>query len=168
MSQMSTFTIGLIGEVSSGKSSLINAIAGGFISNVSLQRETFHPEWFKFSNSGSEKNIKIIAKELDKKHKENQSKRLIISELKNSDIYELQRTCNKNKQLPNRIQIPDKFNIIDFPGINDAEDKEDLFLGAIKQHIKKIDLLIYITSADKAFVSKSEIDGFNKIQEIIC
>ena len=35
----------ITGEVNSGKSSLINALSGGIVSNTSLQRETFKPIW---------------------------------------------------------------------------------------------------------------------------
>lgn len=35
----------VVGEVNSGKSSLINALSGGIVSNTSIQRETFKPIW---------------------------------------------------------------------------------------------------------------------------
>jgi dephospho-CoA kinase len=40
------YTIGLIGCVSSGKSSFVNAFSCGYVSSCSLQRETISPVQF--------------------------------------------------------------------------------------------------------------------------
>jgi GTPase SAR1 family protein len=59
---MGKLSIFVFGEVSSGKSSFINSIAGGYVCNASLQRETFQPTIFYFSNNGSKTIFESIRK----------------------------------------------------------------------------------------------------------
>ena len=56
--------ISVMGRVSSGKSSYINALCGSFISNTSLLRETFAPLYYQFGNKGKEELIDKLSKVL--------------------------------------------------------------------------------------------------------
>jgi septin family protein len=60
MSIDSTFF--LVGEVSTGKSSFLNALGGGILSCASIQRETFSPEYYQFTKSGELKTVSKINK----------------------------------------------------------------------------------------------------------
>ena len=69
-------TIALIGEINSGKSSLLNALAAGFVSCVSLQRETFEPLAYRFSHTkGEPKIIRQISEQIDIIHNQNNLQR---------------------------------------------------------------------------------------------
>ena len=66
------FTIGIIGAISGGKSSFLNAVSGGFISNVSLQRETLTPQAYIFSNNGNKDIFHILSSKLKLQHENNE------------------------------------------------------------------------------------------------
>lgn len=166
---MSTKTIALIGEVSSGKSSLLNSFACGFISCVSLQRETFQPLWYQFSKSGHIKNITSISIDLDNVHKNNLKNRESLTNTKDNleeKISTLNKICDDFKKLPVMHGLED-FNLIDFPGLNDSEDKNNNFFKAVQNRISGIDMIIYVTDASRAFVSTSELDQFKKIKNLV-
>lgn len=58
-----------VGKVSSGKSSLLNSIVGGFVTNVSLLRETIKITKYHLSTKvNDEKNIKYFLESLNKEH----------------------------------------------------------------------------------------------------
>lgn len=159
-------TIFLIGEVSSGKSSFLNSFAGGYISNSSIQRETFNPLWYQFSTAGKEENITKITAELEERHKQNEIYREKIQELKEEQISSLDYVCDDTNSIPVRHNLDD-INIIDFPGLNDSDDKTNKFLKAIENRIHQADLLIYITEATSAFVSSSETMMFRNITKMV-
>ena len=165
---MTAKTIALIGEVSSSKSSFLNALTGGFISSVSLQRETFQPLSYKFNKTTDRKNIIAATSELSEIHKQNMAKREALS--KNIGNMENEMTQLK----PVKYDLPmlhdiDNINIIDFPGFNDSDDKNSVFLKALQNEstLKSIDMIIYVTDSTRAFVSASEVKLFTDIKNIV-
>ena len=158
-------TIFLVGEISSGKSSFLNSLAGGIISSTSVQRETFNPLNYIFSTKGSNKNILSLTKQLDEDHTKNEKSRNNIKDLKEGDIKLIFKNDDDTK-LKTKHGLND-IHIVDFPGINDGEDSNNLFFKVIEQEISKCDLLLYITKSNSAFASKSEIDNFYKLVDII-
>lgn len=165
-----------VGEVSSGKSSLLNALAGGIISNASLQRETICPEIYNFDNIQTKaySSFKKIASMLEEKHLKNkffkQSNKKLIKEPKN-----IVDADNNRIDFKPQFGMPD-FMVTDFPGLNDStafyndaeksgsENSEDMFFKLVKDNIAKCDLLVYITKAETAFINQSEINLFQKLK----
>lgn len=145
-------TIFFIGEVSSGKSSLINALACKFVTSVSLQRETFIPTRFRFRKLIVETNI-----DLKLEHENNVNQRQ-----NNNDMQKDQQINNVNVKLYDLSEI----NIIDFPGLNDGQDSQDKYLKYVTDNIKEANMICFITDANTAFVKKSELDTFNKIKKM--
>lgn len=159
------FTIFLVGEVSSGKSSTLNALAGGMISSTSLQRETFSPEIYHFSNSGSEDTVRKLADQIEASYKDNEHKRGRIADIQLEDIINpLDKSYGTI--IPTRLDIQ-AYDIIDFPGINDIEDRDNKFLKAIEHNIGNCDLMIYISDATRSFQTSSEVQLFKKLQKIV-
>lgn len=166
---MSRPTIFFVGEVSSGKSSLLNAIAGGIISNASIQRETIYPEFYKFVSNEETKSYPLLKKYvtlLEKKHVKNKNFNLsdkttidnispIITTDSDGDLYYLKA----------QFGLRDFF-IADFPGLNDSADANDSFFNLVSDNIDACDILAYITKAESAFVSQSEIELFKKIKAL--
>ena len=150
--------IGLIGEYSSGKSSLLNAMAGGFVSTNSLLRETIQTEAYEFSKGS----LKGIAKNLDKRHSYNRNKR---KNLKDLDEEKISKPIWYTG-LPNNL-LTESFMVYDFPGMNDANDDSGLFLKTIENNIDQIHLLIFVTDANRAFASSSEVEAFRHVQELV-
>lgn len=156
----------VIGEVSSGKSSLINGLVGGNISNSSLQRETFYPEGYVLSSTGTQETFSQFSNDLESQHKKNEQLRNNINDIKEENISTIKWRNNGSNKLLSKLVDKD-FRIIDFPGINDSEDENDMFFKAIKNNIHLCDLLIYVTDSSSAFTKKSEIDYFNKIKKLV-
>ena len=163
---MTSKTIITVGEVSSGKSSFLNALAGGFISCVSLQRETFSPLWYQFSSNGTQENLMKITTKLEEIHKENENNRENMNKLKEENISTLTKFCDNDDILPLEQGFID-FNLMDFPGLNDSDDKNNLFFKAIETQIDHADLIIFVTDASRAFVNQSEVDLLNNIIKLI-
>jgi len=274
-------TIFLIGKVSSGKSSLLNALSGNFISNVSLQRETFNPINFSFSKEGSVENIIDISNKLAEQHIKNEEKRqnlnkndtsieslnpikfsfskeesveniiklsnklidqytkneeniqnpnkddtliescnpiksnflkegsaeniIDISNTKSSsssssssnssssnssssnssssnssspdnvsldELDDLNNSDDKDNTLIEALKLPELYNygelnIIDFPGLDDSDDKDGQFFNLIKKYIHLADLMLYVTDASCTFVNSSEINLIEQLTELI-
>ena len=153
----------LIGEVSSGKSSVLNSIVGGLVSNSSLQRETLNIIKIDISPAGTEDNIKLITTELESIHMHNEARRSNISKLKIEELNEIKQ-CKY--VMPSRYDLG-HLNIFDFPGINDTEDIQDLFVKIFKSKLSNAHIVVYVTDATRAFVSSSEVKNFKKIKEAI-
>lgn len=153
----------VIGEVSSGKSSVVNSMAGGLISNSSLQRETLNLISFDFVPGASEDNIRLVTSDLEKVHKMNEEKRADIMKIKISDLNEI---IKCEHPLPSRYGLG-KYTIVDFPGINDTDDVQDLFMKVFENKLPEANVVVYVTDASKAFISSSEVKNFKKIKNII-
>jgi alpha-tubulin suppressor-like RCC1 family protein len=130
----------ITGQLSSGKSSLLNALAGKIISNVAVTPETFFPETYYLSRKRGHHDEAKIEKTLKKKHNENTINR--NGKIDNINI----KKRNKGTSLKTRTDLPD-FEIIDLPGLNDTNDPENKIYEVIKKKIGKCDLLIQVVRA---------------------
>ncbi len=156
---LETFTIGLVGQVSAGKSSFLNSLCGNIVASSSLQRETFEPTMYIFDNN-------------------------ITQNYENFDDLEIERDANKEKRDSGSINISSELNtkliadkagifttpkiirVIDFPGINDAHDIDGKFMNYIEKYSIDCNLIVYVTDASTAFTLQSERECFNKIKVI--
>lgn len=163
-SNIASYNIFLVGEISSGKSSFINALCGYPQSCVSKQRETFNPLGFIF-NEDNINNMKLNMTHMEELHNENRELRENINDIKLDDIKNIK--WEKNHLIKIFEDIDKEMRIIDFPGINDAEDTNNLFMNCIKENIDMCDLIIFITDANRAFNSTSEIEHYNNIRDMV-
>lgn len=157
--------IGVVGKVSSGKSSVINSLAGGFISNVSLLRETLQPLNYQFSPDGSEDLIKELGDQLEGDRVDDDVCDR-IEKMKEEEISSVKMKCDDIKVLPSRWGLG-KMLIMDLPGIDDADDSSGKFFKVFESLHSRFDLVIYVTDAAQAFRDKSEVDTFGKIKRMI-
>lgn len=158
---MDPITIGLCGQVSTGKSSLINAICmTPMIVSTALMRETFTPEriCLRVSGNNDYQKLQQITIESKKQNEKYQTQNLIpeFTEIK-----------NKNQDSPFISYLGRDLDIIDFPGINDASDKDGKFFNILEQNLQLCDILMFITQAETAFIHASEIEEFMKIKELV-
>ena len=160
-------TIFITGEVNSGKSSLLNALSGGLVSNASLQRETFNPIEYQYSQQGTEANLRAVSEQLESVHEQNEELRGKLDTLGEEKVSSTHRVAYP---LPVRYDYYSlkPFTLVDFPGINDAEDEEkQLFFTALRNKVSEADLIIFVTDAMTASSKASEIAQFRKIQQLV-
>lgn len=140
--------IGIIGEVSVGKSTLLNALVSKYLSTTSLKRTTYVP--FLFKNSNDEDNYEDIEK--------------IIQE------------ANKNKKdLDTPIEFKTQLSftnnedvcLIDFAGVNDGAEADSKMENVFFNHIDHLDYIIYVTDSCSTMTLKSEREFFNKLSNKI-
>lgn len=157
-----------VGEVSAGKSSLLNAIAGGIISNASIQRETINPEIYPFVSNKEMKafpSFKKAASLLEKKHRYNKEITQ-KKEIKSDSPKIIMDPSGKPIYFKTKLGVGD-FEIIDFPGLNDSTDSNGIFFHLIEENIMNCDCLVYVTKAESAFLSQSEVDLFKRLK-LLC
>lgn len=159
-----------VGEVSAGKSTLINAIAGGIISNTSLQRETMTPESYSFvkeTNMKAYPSFKQMASILEQKHINNKNiKNKLESSNNKKPSITIPTGIVKNKITFKSLFAIGDFIIYDFPGLNDSHDKDNQFFEIISENIMLCDLLVYVTDSKSAFIKQSEVDLFKRLIEL--
>lgn len=160
-SSANTFTIGIVGQVSSGKSSFLNSLCGNIVASSSLQRETFEPTMYIFDNDQLHNYENYD--QLDSEREKNKKRRdgLIADDL-GSGL--------QTKVVPDKAGIfttPKVIRIIDFPGINDAHDEGGKFMGFIEKYAEQCNMLVYVTDASTAFTLQSERQCFEKIRQIV-
>ena len=163
---MDPITLGFIGKVSSGKSSVINSLLQGFGSNVSLQRETFKPIRFVLSKDGSPTKLREIGDELERQHTENEANRDDIVTLREENLSKIIDTCSDESKIFSRLGM-NELVFIDFPGLDDAEDSSGKFLNVFTNLYSQCNMVVYVTSAESAFRDKSEIELFDKVKRMI-
>ena len=106
MSFESSINIGLIGQVSVGKTTLINSFLGEYRGNTGLKRTTYKP--FQFKNS--DENDEDILQQIEFINKNNQQE---------TKMHEF------NVKYPwFKKSVYDNYSIIDFPGINDPKEQK--------------------------------------------
>lgn len=148
-------TIFFIGEVSSGKSSLVNALACKYVTCVSLQRETFHPTKFCFRKK-SDCQETVINLETIHKNNVNCRENKAPNNIKQMNIVNILKTDDLGEM-----------DIVDFPGLNDGQDTQDKYLQCISDNLNKANMVCFVTDASTAFVKKSEYETFNKVKRMI-
>lgn len=154
----------VVGEISSGKSSFLNALASGFISCVSLQRETFSPLHYEFRKSATEDDLNKITNTLQQIHTNNQKQREQLNSPNETKLDQIDPIIKY--KLPSRYGLND-INVIDFPGLNDSEDKENKFMKVLEENIHNAHVIMFITDAEKAFSNASELETYKKIKTCI-
>lgn len=153
--------IGLIGQVSCGKTSFLNALAGYPIGNVSLLRETFNPELWEFNSNDNDSYIEIINGN-KKIHKESVEKRKNIKYLTEQELIK-----PLSPKSAKSLLISRNFAVTDYAGINDSSDENHKFYNVFKNNVYHNSIIIYITNAETAFTLQSEVEAFRKIEKLV-
>lgn len=143
------YHIGICGQVSTGKSTCLNALTGQYLSQISLKRST--KRVLKFFHT--DVNFKNKHKPTDIKN--------IIEKINSNDSHD-ETTFHVHMPL-----CDNKNNIVlyDFPGFNDGQESiqgmEKLFID----EMINLDLIIFIVDSNSALIHKSEKDIFKMLAE---
>jgi predicted GTPase len=164
----------LVGCVSSGKSSLLNALAGGIISPASKDRQTFKPTRFRLARDGRFKDLCEVSRWI------NDQKTTNMELFKQGKIKEEEiSTIDKRFQ---HLTLPGKNDLFltDCPGMGDScfateglfrtakqgdeRDAGDMFLKSVLNNICNFNLVMFVCDANKPFLQKEEVNLLKKIQ----
>lgn len=150
---MSTFEINcaIIGPVSAGKSTLLNALFCNKLSDMKIGRTTMLPQVYKQISIQSEQDFSKI---LEKNREINDNIINNDTQLSNSNCKEI--TYNIEKRLDILEALPEEinFNIYDLPGLNDAKT-EEIYFNYLENSIDKFDIIIFVVDIKDAFLTSS-------------
>ena len=155
LNHRNSIRVGLVGCVSSGKSTILNSICVNQYEDMKIKRTTMVPSVYKESNdkirdSGEISEIhsknKRINKEMYEKDKD----------LKLEDINKMEYIIPKIK---NFIDLPEHIylDIYDIPGLNDGKTK-DVFFKWIDQNFSELDIILHIVDINSPLNTSDQID----------
>jgi GTPase SAR1 family protein len=164
MSSISNIRIAIIGSVSVGKSTLLNALFVEQLSTTKMKRTTVLPSLFIEDDLISLKqNIKQIKENIDNKNKE------LITKTE-SDVYHLTlKDCSvitnfisKIFDITNPINSNIKLEIFDIPGLDDRKTK-DVYFEWVKNNFHRFDIILFMTKIDSGLNTIGEMEILQKI-----
>jgi len=163
----STINFGIIGCVSSGKSTLLNSLFCDTYSDMKIKRTTMIPQVYQ-CDPKINKN-KNYAKEIRKKNEEINKK--IIEQTENKDILSIQdcyEQVYKVSPIENFIKIPAYTNIVifDIPGLNDSQTKNTYF-SYLDENFYKFDYILFVIDIQQSLNTSDEMDILKLIRKNI-
>jgi GTPase SAR1 family protein len=138
--------IGIAGEVSVGKTTILNALIGQYIGETKRKRTTFVPFKFNHQLRTSEHAIDWIKENIIELNDEKAKEDMI-----NYDVFF------------NWVEKDNDFSIIDFPGLNDPHEEVGKMETLLFKNLKQIQYLIYVVDSTKCLNSKYERDFIEKL-----
>jgi small GTP-binding protein len=150
-----SINIAIVGEVSTGKSTLLNLLLGSKLNNTKRARATCSVNIFRESED-----IYMDAADILKVNTEQDGK--IDAAAADFELREYSFVVQKRGFIPREPDAPIDYNIIDFPGMND---------GAIDNKIKEyfssvslmLDVIIFVSDSTSSMTKKSERDLFEYV-----
>ena len=159
-----TFNIGILGCISTGKSTLMNSLFAQTYSDMKIKKTTMCPQVYQTNSKLDISNI--CAKEIRK-----------LNEEYNNKLYELG-TLNKCDEIVHnvlpiydifdnlKISTNMEFKIYDIPGLNDSSTK-NIFYDYIRNNFYKFDLIIYNIDINSGLNTTDELDILHLIKDCI-
>ena len=155
LNHRNSIRIGLIGPVSCGKSTLLNAICVNQYEDMKIRRTTMLPSVYKESNQ-------MIYKNKEEKQKIYEQNREM-----NRKIYDQDELSNENckvmeniiPQIQNFIDLPKNvfLDIYDIPGLNDPKTK-DIYFQWIENNFDQLDVIFHIVDINSPLNTSDQID----------
>jgi predicted GTPase len=162
-----TINFGIIGCVSSGKSTLLNSLFCDTYSDMKIKRTTMIPQVYQ-CDPKIQKN-KTYAKEIRKQNETINKK--IIEQTENKTALTIQDCHEIVYRVPpieNFIKLPSNINvaIFDIPGLNDSQTKNTYF-QYLNQNFYKFDYILYVIDIESALNTSDEMDILKLIKQNI-
>ena len=162
-----TINFGIIGCVSSGKSTLLNSLFCDTYSDMKIKRTTMIPQVYQCDphiqkNKNYAKEIRIHNEKINKK---------IIEQTENKTALTIQDCCEIVYKVPpinNFIELPPNINvaIFDIPGLNDSQTKNTYF-EYLNQNFYKFDYILFVIDIQSALNTSDEMDILHLIKNNI-
>ncbi|AYV84940.1 MAG: hypothetical protein Satyrvirus1_26 [Satyrvirus sp.] len=151
--------IGIVGAVSVGKSSFLNAISGQQYSDTEIKKTTMIPQvYFQNVDSDNKSNAYIIRR-ANREANESIMKIIDLNKFTNKQCQPIYHNIDRICDIfdPKIIEPELKINIYDIPGLNDSASK-NIYFEWIKQNIKIFDIIIFMTDITKGLNNSDEIE----------
>jgi len=162
-----TINFGIIGCVSSGKSTLLNSLFCDTYSDMKIKRTTMIPQVYQCDPKIDKS--KSYAKEIRKQNEEINKKIIEQTENKKAltieDCYE---KVYKVSPIENFIKLPSNINvaIFDIPGLNDSQTK-DTYFKYLDQNFYKFDYILFVIDIQSALNTSDEMSILQLIKKNI-
>ena len=156
LNHRNSIRVGLVGCVSSGKSTILNSICVNQYEDMKIKRTTMVPSVYKESNDNIVENVD----EISKIHTQNKEINKIMYEkgkdLKLEDLNKMEYIIPKIK---NFIDLPEHIylDIYDIPGLNDCLTK-DVFFQWIENNFDELDVILHIVDINSPLNTSDQID----------
>ena len=156
LNHRNSIRVGLVGCVSSGKSTILNSICVNQYEDMKIKRTTMVPSVYKESNDNIVENVD----EISKIHTQNKEINKIMYEkgkdLKLEDLNKMEYIIPKIK---NFIDLPEHIylDIYDIPGLNDSLTK-DVFFQWIENNFDELDVILHIVDINSPLNTCDQID----------
>lgn len=155
LNHRNSIRVGLVGCVSSGKSTILNSICVNQYEDMKIKRTTMVPSVYMESND-----IIHGSGEISEIHSRNQKINKEMYEkdkdLKLEDINKMEYIIPK---IRNFINLPEHIylDIYDIPGLNDGKTK-DVFFKWIDQNFGELDIILHIVDINSPLNTSDQID----------
>lgn len=156
---MNTLDLNIIvlGGVSCGKSTTINAFIGEQCSDTEIKKTTMMPQaYLETTNANADATvIRLANRQLNNLAMRAIEQNSFTIELCDPVYHDIDRISDLFD--PAIIDASIRINICDTPGLNDSTSKH-IYFEWVKQNIKKFDIIIFITDITKGLNTRDELD----------
>jgi hypothetical protein len=152
--------IAILGPVSAGKSTFLNALFSNTFSDMKRKKTTMLPQIYQTVNFGEVDTAEMI-KEKNRKSNED------IVKLRESGQYNqthFKELVYRVRMINDFIELPDKnalYSILDMPGLND--DGQDIYYNYIKSISHKIDIYVLVFDINSPLNRTDEVKILQEI-----
>ena len=158
--------IAILGPVSAGKSTFLNALLSNTYSDMMRKKTTMLPQIYQTTNSLDIDSVEAI-KEKNRKSNEEILKMRESGQYNQSHFKEL---VYKVKPINNFIELPDKkctYGLCDMPGLNCSGGGDVMYYNYLEQNSHKIDVYILVFDINSALNTTDEVKILQEVNKYI-
>lgn len=159
--------IAILGPVSAGKSTLLNALFSDTFSDMKRKKTTMLPQIYKTT---SEENKIESSDIILKKNKESNEEILKLRESGQYNNSHFKEIIYNVGQIPDFIEIPDEYctySILDMPGLNCSGDGNKIYYDYLQNNSKNIDIYVLVFDVNSSLNTTDEENILKEVNKYI-
>lgn len=159
--------IAILGPVSAGKSTFLNALLSNTYSDMMRKKTTMLPQIYQTTTNMKEIDSVEAIKEKNRKSNEEILKIRESGQYNQSHFKEL---VYKVKPIDNFIELPDKkctYGLCDMPGLNCSGGGDVMYYNYLEQNSHKIDVYILVFDINSALNTTDEVKILQEVNKYI-
>jgi len=159
--------IAILGPVSAGKSTFLNALLSNTYSDMMRKKTTMLPQIYQTTTNLKEVDSVEEIKEKNRKSNEEILKMRESGQYNQSHFKEL---IYKVKPIDNFIELPDKkctYSLCDMPGLNCSGGGDVMYYNYLEQNSHKIDVYILVFDINSALNTTDEVKILQEVNKYI-